>query len=321
MIIQCEECKTKFNLDESLLKDEGSKVRCTVCRHIFVVYPPKTEPGAGEGQEVTAIDGEEFEETIAIDTSAPEEPVFEAEEEEKELFDRELETVLEEEGLVEDLPSLEDEEEEEKEDEELQPEAIEEEVEEQEEGREIGVEKPRRSKAGIIILLILLLIIGGSAAVIKFAPQYIPKPLLKYLSPQKSGESSDMGVRRLEFSGVSGSFVESKASGQLFVVKGFVVNNYPKPRSFIRIKARVLDEKGNVVKEKLGYAGTTFSEEELKTLPLEKINQALKNKRGKNDANVSVPPGGSVPFMIVFGNLPPDVSEFSVEAVSSSPAV
>ncbi len=316
MIVQCEECKTKFNLDEGLLKPEGSKVRCTVCQHIFLVYPPTTEPGAGEGQEVTAIDEEEFEETIAIDTSIPEKEA--AREGEEELFDRELEAVLEEEGLVEDLPSLDKEPKEEKEEpepgmEEEAPKALEEE-------REIGVERPRRSRAGLIILLILLLIVAGGAAVVKFAPQYIPKPLLKYLSPGKPGPSTEAGVKRLDFTGVSGSFVESKVSGQLFVVKGFVVNNYPKPRSFIRIKASVLDERGNVVKEKVGYAGTTFSEEELKTLPLAEINKALSNKRGRNDSNVSVPPGGSVPFMIVFENLPPDLSEFSVEAVSSSPA-
>ena len=318
MIIQCEECKTKFNLDESLLKEEGSKVRCTVCQHIFVAYPPKTEPGAGEGQQLVAIDHEDLEETMAIDTSEQQETsLLEAEDEEEGVFDRELEAVLEEEGLVEDLPSLEDQEEESKEpgpDGEEEPERVEEE-------KEIGVEKPRRSKAVLIILLVLLLAVGGGVAVVKFAPHYIPNPLLKYLSPQRGDRSSDSGVRRLDFSGVSGSFIESKEAGQLFVVKGFVVNNYPRPRSFIRIKASVLDERGNVVKEKIGYAGTTFSEEELKTLPLERIDQALENKRGKNDSNVSVPSGGSVPFMIVFEGLPPDVSEFSVEAVSSTPAV
>jgi len=40
MIIQCEECRTKFNIDETLLKNEGSKVRCSLCKHIFVAYPP-----------------------------------------------------------------------------------------------------------------------------------------------------------------------------------------------------------------------------------------------------------------------------------------
>ncbi len=44
MIITCSECDTSFNLDSSLIKDKGSKVRCSVCARIFTVYPPeKTE--------------------------------------------------------------------------------------------------------------------------------------------------------------------------------------------------------------------------------------------------------------------------------------
>lgn len=40
MIITCEKCKAKFNLDENLLKQTGSKVRCSKCQNIFPVYPP-----------------------------------------------------------------------------------------------------------------------------------------------------------------------------------------------------------------------------------------------------------------------------------------
>ena len=39
MIITCNECDTRFNLDERLLKQTGSKVRCTKCKNIFTAYP------------------------------------------------------------------------------------------------------------------------------------------------------------------------------------------------------------------------------------------------------------------------------------------
>ena len=39
MIIICEECETAYNMDESLINDAGSTVRCTKCRHEFVIYP------------------------------------------------------------------------------------------------------------------------------------------------------------------------------------------------------------------------------------------------------------------------------------------
>jgi len=40
MIITCKECNTNFNLDESLLDEDGSKVKCSICKDIFSVYPP-----------------------------------------------------------------------------------------------------------------------------------------------------------------------------------------------------------------------------------------------------------------------------------------
>ncbi len=43
MIITCEKCSTKFNFDESLLKENGSKVQCCLCKHIFAAYPPSGE--------------------------------------------------------------------------------------------------------------------------------------------------------------------------------------------------------------------------------------------------------------------------------------
>lgn len=39
MIITCNECDTRFNIDESLLKQTGSKVRCSKCKNVFLAYP------------------------------------------------------------------------------------------------------------------------------------------------------------------------------------------------------------------------------------------------------------------------------------------
>ncbi|CAG0966411.1 hypothetical protein GEOBC_01022 [Geobacteraceae bacterium] len=37
MIIQCAQCKARFRLDDSKISDAGIKVRCSKCKHIFVV--------------------------------------------------------------------------------------------------------------------------------------------------------------------------------------------------------------------------------------------------------------------------------------------
>ena len=37
MILQCDQCNTKFKLDDSKIKAGGVKVRCSKCKHVFVV--------------------------------------------------------------------------------------------------------------------------------------------------------------------------------------------------------------------------------------------------------------------------------------------
>lgn len=53
MIITCEKCDTSFNLDESLLKQTGSKVRCSKCKHTFLAYPLMTAEKPDQPLETT----------------------------------------------------------------------------------------------------------------------------------------------------------------------------------------------------------------------------------------------------------------------------
>ncbi|MEA1946945.1 MAG: DUF3426 domain-containing protein [Thermodesulfobacteriota bacterium] len=52
MIITCKGCNVSFNLDESLLKPEGSKVRCSKCKEIFIAYPPAPPKEAEKPDEI-----------------------------------------------------------------------------------------------------------------------------------------------------------------------------------------------------------------------------------------------------------------------------
>ena len=47
MIVTCEECRSKFNLEDSLVRPTGSKVRCSNCKNVFIVYTSST-PETGE---------------------------------------------------------------------------------------------------------------------------------------------------------------------------------------------------------------------------------------------------------------------------------
>ncbi len=79
MIITCEECGISFNLDESLLKPSGSKVRCSKCKTVFTAYPPepeikpeppKTDQGAASESD-SDLDFSDLEEMLDSDDSIP----------------------------------------------------------------------------------------------------------------------------------------------------------------------------------------------------------------------------------------------------------
>ena len=73
-----------------------------------------------------------------------------------------------------------------------------------------------------------------------------------------------------------------------------------------------------MIKEKLVYAGNTFTEENIAGMSLEEIDKELKNRFGKRRMNFNIKPGDSIPFMVILENLPENLNEFTVEAVSSS---
>ncbi len=43
MVVVCEECNTRFHLDDSRVPATGARVRCSRCKHAFFVLPPKRE--------------------------------------------------------------------------------------------------------------------------------------------------------------------------------------------------------------------------------------------------------------------------------------
>ena len=65
MIIECEKCRSKFKLDESLLSQKESKVRCSLCKHVFTAY--LQEPSRPQHEPSDRV-LEDLEETVALDS-------------------------------------------------------------------------------------------------------------------------------------------------------------------------------------------------------------------------------------------------------------
>ena len=293
MIINCEKCGSKFDLDENLLNENGSKVRCSVCKNIFMAMPP--EPEVEDSYDPS------LEETVDLDSP----PVFEEDvddnkddENTDEDFDKAFEN-----ALNEDIEQGEIEEKEDKEPE-TEPQKV----------------KRSNRRPGLILIVIIavFVLILGALSVWLFAPGLMPDGP-SGMKPPEQEDFTDTGNRRLNIVDLNGDFFPTDKIGQLYVIKGKIINDYPKSRSHILIKGTIEDEKGNPIDRKLAYAGNIFTEHELKDLNIKEIEKRLKNKSGKNNSNIDVAPKESVPFMVIFYNLPDSISEYIVETVSSSP--
>ncbi|MDR2349496.1 MAG: zinc-ribbon domain-containing protein, partial [Deltaproteobacteria bacterium] len=40
MIITCAQCQTRFRVDDGLIKETGTRVRCSNCQNVFTVFHP-----------------------------------------------------------------------------------------------------------------------------------------------------------------------------------------------------------------------------------------------------------------------------------------
>ena len=114
------------------------------------------------------------------------------------------------------------------------------------------------------------------------------------------------------FEGINGIFIQSNSEGRLFVIKGLVTNKLPVARKSIPIMAALKNPQVVVRRKKTVYAGITFTEDKIKDKSLSEMDKALSNEPHERD----IKPGQAVPFIVIFGSLPSDMSEYTVDALS-----
>jgi hypothetical protein len=106
----------------------------------------------------------------------------------------------------------------------------------------------------------------------------------------------------------------------LLVISGVAFNGYPKPRAALQVKVDLYDAAGQVVATKSAYCGNPLTDEQLETLPLEKIEATMANQFGDSLANMEVTAGKAISFVVVLANLPKGVKDFSVQSAGSTVA-
>ncbi len=167
--------------------------------------------------------------------------------------------------------------------------------------------------AGIALALALATAVGYfgfTASGKRLASSYVPgiSGLL--------GGGAGPAVSRYETKEI-GYLVSGASSPRIFVIKGQVTNLSSAERSGIRILASLLDNTGKVMMEETVYAGNLLSGEKLKTENMETLRKALVNPLGEHLANMDVPPGKSIPFMVLFFDAPEDIDSYKLEAKDS----
>lgn len=187
-----------------------------------------------------------------------------------------------------------------------------------------AVTKFSGAKEGLRIWIIILMLAGlayglGQVGAYNFLKEkgYSYSLLGSYLGFKKS----KVGFISLEK--IRGYYLENKHRQRIFVVEGEAVNRWNEPRSFIKVRGTLLDAQGDKIEERTSYCGNILLEEDLKNFPPQAIEKSLAAQFGETFANVNIPPGKAIPFMIVFWNFYGEqasgkkISNFQVEVVSS----
>jgi predicted Zn finger-like uncharacterized protein len=179
----------------------------------------------------------------------------------------------------------------------------------------------RRRKSplqGLIFFIGLLLLAITGGAVYFYWQGGVPE--LTSLVDRLTGQTAPpqaSGQIRLE--GLTSFYVTNQEVGQMLVIQGKAVNDYPQPRSSLAVKGVLYNKEGKALLQQTVFCGNPLEQEALRKLPYARIEESMNNPFGESLSNLNIAPGKAISFTIVFRNLPADIAEFTVEAADSKP--
>lgn len=175
------------------------------------------------------------------------------------------------------------------------------------------------SLMGILGLVLMVIIVGAVAGIggiyVFKGPETLKKlglgGIVRLLGTKKTAEE------RIELRNIEGYYLTNAATGELFVIKGEAFNSFKSPRAAIQVRGLIYNSAGTVILQKTAYCGNILSPEQLNSLPMTKIDETMNNRLGDALANIGTPSNRSVPFAIIFANLPKEAADYAVEVVGS----
>ena len=186
-----------------------------------------------------------------------------------------------------------------------------------------GVEKDSdkyRLKPAIFLVagFIVLVLLFGSFFYFKTIKGHAPWIKEKLSEPSGGKLIKEIGIIESE---LKHFYIANNKSGYIFVINGAVKNNSLKSISFISVRGKLYNMKGLVVASEDAFAGNIINKTDLANHPFNKLKDILLNNRyGKARLNYKIEPGKEAPFMLVFGNLPSDLNDYSVEITGAAEA-
>jgi predicted Zn finger-like uncharacterized protein len=115
---------------------------------------------------------------------------------------------------------------------------------------------------------------------------------------------------------LNGRYITNESSGKLFVITGKITNESTLPINNIEVEGTLIAKGGVVAKKKKVFCGNKIPEGQLSTLNVSNINRILQRKNGEQGANLNIKAKESVPFMVVFSNLPQELENYTVTVAS-----
>lgn len=307
MLVHCEKCGTKYKLDDSKIKPEGIKVRCSNCQHIFKVSPaPFLYEEDIFGEKEARAEGpsvKEWEEEFTtkpppeqIETTPPtleEGPPSEA-------FappSAREEKVFREEGAVEEGPSS---------DEELSPFLA--------HVREVAPEKKRKISTTFFLSILLIVVIF--AAVYYWSRKDVYSPFVESIYKKVYRLMGEKGENKLLLL-YPRRYELRIEGGKIFVIQGKVSNHSQEAKKYVKLKGSLFNKEGNAVATSIGYCGYAITKEKIQ----ESTYASLKSSFGfvGRAKAAPVPSQQSPPFTIIFFSPPAGVTECKVEIVEAPP--
>lgn len=348
MIIVCPECSTKFDVSSDRIPDGGIKVRCARCKHVFLAeklpeeqaVPNEIAQSATEAPADESVDESSAEESDfsydrfqELDSPSPDDEnfSFDAGTDEQNGVTSTTDTTADDFTFEESVSPIEkvitagDEEVDVTADESLPADEFQEqptiaapaepEFPPQQEAKKKS--NPTSSIIRILLLLIVAIVIIGGVFVYMNGTDQLNQTI-----QQIFGQQIDRPVQtgQITLTNLEGKFIKNEQVGEMFLIRGEAVNNFSEPRSAIQVKGVIFDQNGKPLLQKTVFCGNPIDDDKLQALSFEELEKIMGNQFGDGLSNMKIDSKKSIPFDIIFKDLPKNLSEFSVKVTSSKPA-